>query len=160
MSSLNMMPAIQRITIRSNNEHENSSSIRLEEDGPTEITVGFTLNGLRKLIYPITEEKSTFYIYILLTYNDGGRDFEILSSSEFHFKENHLEHDHLQIFTHLAIPYRRDYIEYEDFVENYYSLYIIYSEKEAEDGSDINFMLNNPGFIMFQTKLNIIKAGN
>ncbi|MBE1556070.1 hypothetical protein H4683_003191 [Filibacter limicola] len=63
MTSMSLMPGIQRITIRSGKEHENSSIARLEKDGVTEIVLDFTLNGLKKLINPITLERDSLYIY-------------------------------------------------------------------------------------------------
>jgi hypothetical protein len=158
MTSMNILPGVHHISITSSKEKEKSPIIQFESKGDTEIAIAFTLTGLKKLINPVTLNKMPFYIYIFLVYQNGGKNFEVISSTQFHCNKNHLNHDSLYFHTTLDIPKDKCFPDL-DFVWNYYSIEIVYSETEAQDASDINYMFNNPGNSLFRAKLNISNEG-
>lgn len=152
---MSLMPGIHNVSISSEKEKDISPIIRLEKDGETIINIEFTLTGMNRLINPITKDVSTFYIYIFLTYQNGGKDFEVISSSQIHCDETIVKENNIRFSAKLDVPKSKNF-QNEDFVWNYYSIDIIHFDYEAEDGSDLNRILMSEK--LFSTKLNIIQG--
>lgn len=155
MTSMNLMPGIHNVSISSSEENTDDSIIKLEKKRQTIINLSFTLTGMNRLINPITSDVSTFYLYVLLTYQNGGKDFEVISSAQIYCDEDALKQNSISLSAKLSIPEDKVFPN-EDFIWNYYSIDIIHFEREAEDGSDINRMLLSDK--LFSTKLNIING--
>ena len=152
MSSWDFMPGINNVFI------SKSGVITQDKDklpvNDVNINLDFTLFGLNRLVGPIENDKRFFYVYIFLVYYEGGRNFEIISSAQIYCDESILENDSVQFSTNLTIPDTNIYPD-ADFILNYYSLEIAYSERAAEDGSDINGMLKHSSTSLFSTKLDV-----
>lgn len=153
MTINSFLPGINHISITSGNTNESNTKIKLKQNEVTFINLSFTLTGLNKLIDPFNQ-KRPFYIYIFLAYQDGGRNFEIISSSQYYCDEESLQNEEVKFVTTLEIP--RDWSNsFEDFIAHFYNLNIVYSEDEAQDGSDINSLYFHPANSLLHTKLNI-----
>lgn len=146
MSSWDFKPGVNRVLIDvSRDENEREALVEFQ----------FELNGLEKLTSPVEQEYPymDFYIYIFLTYYNGGKDFEIISSAQYFIEINNEENE-LGLKILFTVPAANIYTE-EDFILNYYSLDVFYSDKQAEDASDINMMLSNFANRLFSTKLEL-----
>ena len=153
MTSMDLFPAIHSVSIRSSKEDGDNNVIKFEKEGDTEIILNFSLTGMNKIIIPITNIRPTFYLYIYLAYQNGGKDFEIISSADIYCDEDLINYENLNFETVLDIPANKIYSE--DFILNFYYLNIAYSERAVEDGSDINTLLHRQDNSLFRTKLNI-----
>lgn len=150
---MDLKPGINNVFIT--NDKEEGPILVLEKHKDNEIHLNFTLTGMMALREPLNENLKTFYLYIFLTYQHGGRETEVISSAQIHCNEDILESETLSFTTTLTVPAENLYSN-RDFVWNYYSVKIAYIEKEAEDGSDLNYLLNGIDNSLFQTKLNIV----
>lgn len=139
MTSVNLMPGIQRFSIEQNKQNEK------------QVKISFTVTGMNRL-YDHWYPKKPFYLYVFLTYQNGGKETVVLSSSFIHFDETMLNKSTLNFTTTLEIT-NTDNERNENFLDNYYSAEIIYSDFEAQDGSDINYIFNH-GERIISTKLN------
>lgn len=151
MSSINFHPAIQNVSIQIS---EKPYPWEANANHDVEIKLEFSLFGINKRILPISNTIPPFYIYIFLVYQNGGKDFEIISSVDFYCDEKLVEKDHLQFSARLILPFDKNFSE-EDFVTNYYYINIAYSESSLEDGSDLNTLVGAFNHSLFHTKLNI-----
>mgnify|MGYP001241801008 CR=1 FL=1 len=138
MSSVNFLPGIQHVDIYLKNKNQ--------------VKINFAITGINRLYNDFYPQKP-FYLYIILTYQDGGRETIVLSSSYIHLNETMLNKETLNFTTTLEIT-NTEIEKNEDFLLNYYSVEIIYSDFEAQDGADINtiFYKNER---LFRTKLNV-----
>lgn len=138
MSSVNFLPGIQRVDVHLKDKNK--------------VKINFTVTGVNRL-YDDFYPKKSFYLYILLTYQVGGKETIVLSSSYIHIDETLLNKEALNFTTTLEIT-NTEVERNEDFLSNYYSIEIIYSDFEAQDGADINtiFYENER---LFRTKLNV-----
>lgn len=157
MSVRNLLPALHRFSIRVPNSKDDFPLINLKEMDVKSIEVDFHLSGLDKLIDPISGERLPFYIYLFFFHHKGGNEAEILSSADFYCDENKLEIGNFSIITPLKLP---DDIEslVDDFTYNFFSIELLHSPKEIEDGSDLNFLLNIPDNRLFQSKVAIVSV--
>ncbi|GGB61309.1 hypothetical protein GCM10011409_43190 [Lentibacillus populi] len=153
MTSMCLKPGINNVFIT--NDKNEGPILVLEKLTDNKIHLNFTLTGMMALKEPINEKLQTFYLYIFLTYQHGGRETEVISSSQIYCDKDILESETLNFTTTLTVPAKKLYSN-QDFVWNYYSVKIAYIEKEAEDGADLNFLVNGIGNSLFQTKLNIV----
>src|SRR5690606_16417508 len=129
------------------------------KNNDNKIIINFTLTGMNKLRNLITDDLVPFHLYILLTYQHGGKDTEVITSSHHYCNEEILDNNYLEFSATLSIPSDKVFDNY-DFKMNFYSLKIAYFERTAEDGSDLNFLLNNPYNSLFETKINVVIAGD
>ncbi len=153
MTSVCLKPGINNVFIT--NDKDEGPILVLEKHGDNKVHLNFTLTGMMALKEPINDRLQTFYLYIFLTYQHGGRETEVISSSQIHCDTDILESETLSFTTTLTIPAKNLYLN-RDFIRNYYSIKIAYVEKEAEDGADLNYLLNGIDNSLFQTKLNIV----
>ncbi|AUJ25149.1 hypothetical protein [Virgibacillus dokdonensis] len=152
MTSMCLKPGINNIYI--NTDYADGPILVLKKEENNRIHLNFSLTGMNNLRSPINSKLQPFYLYILLTYQHGGKETEVISSSQIRCDQKILENESLDFKSTLPIPLSKVYTEF-DFILNFYSVKIAYFEREAEDGSDLNFLLNDPYCSLFSTKLNI-----
>src|SRR5690606_28361600 len=138
MSSVNFLPGIQRVDVYLKDKNK--------------AKINFTVTGVNRLDDDFYPQKS-FYLYILLTYQVGGKETIVLSSSYIHIDETLLNKEALNLTTTLEKT-NTEVERNEDYLCNNNSIEIIYSDFEAQDGADINtiFYENER---LFRTKLNV-----
>ncbi|WP_339147624.1 hypothetical protein [Sutcliffiella sp. BMC8] len=154
MSVENLLPALHTFTLRNPNNKQDFLINLKEMDGQC-LEVKFDLSGLDKLVNPITGKRVPFYLYLFLFHQKGGKEVEILSSASFYCDENKLEIGNLGMETPLKLPEDIESL-IGDFTNNFFSIELLYSPKELEDGSDLNLLLNNPESRLFKSKVAII----
>jgi len=156
MASMNLMPGIHNVKIHTDNS-ENNYEVSLCKKKDNELHVSFSLTGLNKLKEPINKKLTPFYLYVLLSYHDGGKDINIISSADVYCDEQMLRQHNIHFKTTVDIPV--DFVfDDEDFIWNYYCLDIVYSPISAEDGSDLYRLLRSDK--LFSTKLSICRVAD
>jgi hypothetical protein len=155
LTSINLMPGVHHVSIwNQGQEKDKNPIIKINKHKNTKINVTFVLTGLNSLRDHITQERRPFYIYLFLVFNNGGKDFEILSNSDIYCNEKILAYDNVKFNATLEIPPISGFKDV-DFLNNYFTFDIVYSEFEAQDGSDINLMINNHSNKLFSSKINL-----
>lgn len=152
MTSINLKPGINNVFISIG--HETNNELMLVQDTNNDIYLNFTLTGTSKLRDTIHSLPQTFHLYIFLTYQHGGRETEVISSSQIYCDKLILSQDNTNFKTVLTIPSDKLYLS-NDFILNYYALNIAFFEREAEDGADLNRLIYGIENSIFNTKLNL-----
>lgn len=151
MTSFNYLPGITDIKIY-NYEFPDENLVMFYPGGRTEISVEFTLTGLNMLRDYLSDEMREFYINVFLLKQIGGKETEIISHYSFHCDESFKYKEYATFIS--SLNFRTDENENTgDFINEFYFIEIIYSEKEAENGSDIYSILNNDENRILRTKL-------
>lgn len=151
MSTLNFNPAVNKVeNICYLDTSQNQYIVHLQ----------FELNGIHKLIEMMTHNivDKYFHIYVFVIYYQGNGDFEIVTSAQHRTRLIDID-DKPTFETAFLLPEEHPYGN-ENFVDNYYTIEMHYSERSAEDGSDINMMLGNSKSNLFSTKLIFEKLGD
>jgi|SRR5690625_1039575 len=154
MSTVNLSPGIHNVRIYAPNKEDDNFEISLNKKQNNKIHVEFYLTGLSKLKDPIDDNLNPFYLYVLLSFHNGGKDINFISSADIYCDEKILKQNNALFTTIVDVPGDLVYDE-EDFLWNYYCLDIVYSPTSAEDGSDLYNLLRSEK--LFSSKLNVIK---
>lgn len=149
MSSINYLPGITKFKIY-NSYNDESPLIKYNSMDQTEIFVEFTLTGLNKLINPYTNKPEEFYIYVFLFKQDGGIDTEVVSSSYFFCDESEFSSPFATFKSNVEITPNGSI---GNFMDTFYFLEVIYSKYEANDGMDLNYLVNNYDNKLIRSKI-------
>jgi len=151
MTSTNYLPGITDFRVY-NYEYPDETLIMFSPGGRTEVVVEFKLTGLNMLIDYITNEMRDFYINVFLLKQIGGRETNVISHNSFYCDDRFGNDSYASFMSSLSFMTEEDE-NTGDFHSEFYYIEIIYSENEAEDGADINSILNDDDNRILRTKL-------
>lgn len=157
MTSTNYLPGITDIRFYKSDGSYDEPLIKCDKIGKTTINLEFTLFGLDKLQNQIDKHPEDFFVYCFLFFHNGGVGTEVVTSTSFYFSPWDISNEAISVISTLEFSPN---LEGYDFINNYYSLEVIYSKNSAQDGSDLNFILNNDENKLFKTKLALVGDHN
>lgn len=155
MSNFDIHPSINYITIQNDDpsiDYE-KAEIDLYKNKENVILFNFGISGLTKLNFPITGNVLPFYLFIAITFQNGGKEYEIISLSDIFVNDEMISQENIKFRGQLTIPGSKVYEN--DFVNTVYYLTVAHTYKEVTSEMELNSLLSPSGNTLFRTKLNI-----
>lgn len=115
------------------------------------IDIRLRLTGIPYLIGPFDDETRAKFIYIYLVYQNGGRNFEIISSIDEYFPKDLLEKNFIEVSARLDVLPNQVYET--NFVSTYYYVIIGTRENQIQNENEINFTATNRENAILYTKI-------
>lgn len=150
MSNLDLLPGINFFSIHND---DGNSNIELYKTKDNHIKFTFEVTGLTKLKNPITDYVNPFYLFTAITFQNSGRDYEIIALSDIFLDEEKLSQDSLKFIGQLNIPYSKVYKN--DYVNTMYYFIIAHTYKEITSEDEMIRLLSPYDNLLFRTKLNV-----
>ncbi|MEY9980435.1 hypothetical protein [Lysinibacillus sp. RC79] len=126
-------------------------TVVFKRDKDNYIDIRLRLTGIPYLIGPFDDETRAKFIYIYLVYQNGGRNFEIISSIDTYFPKDALEKDFIEVSARLDVLPNQVYET--NFVSTYYYVIVGTRENQIQDENEIDFTATNRENAILFTKI-------